>query len=107
MRILLIVLAVIFTVLGVAFTILPMDTLAFLPIGLAMVFGLLALRKTEGKQKKLANGLLIISAVCTMVVIGKAMFVEDKVEKDPEFEKQKIENKQEAKKELEELEGLE
>lgn len=107
MKTLYLVLAILFTALGVVFTVLPMDTLAFLPIGLAMIFGLLALRKTEGKQKKIANVLLVIGAICSVTVIGKAMFIEDKVEKDPEFEKQKIENNQEAKKELEELEGLE
>ena len=107
MRKLLLVLGIVFTLLGIAFTILPMDTLAFLPIGLAIVFGLLTMRKSNESQKKLPNYLLIISVICSMVVIGKALFIEDTVEKDPEFEKQKIETKQEAKKELEELEGLE
>ena len=107
MRKLLLVLGIVFTVLGIAFTILPMDTLAFLPIGIAIFFVLITLRKSEDGQKKLPNYLLIVSVFCSMVVIGKTLFIEDKVEKDVQFEKQKIETKKEAKKELEELEGLE
>lgn len=107
MRKLFLILSCVFGALGIAFTILPMDTLAFLPIGLAIIFGLLALKKSEESQKKFPKILLLIGALCSVVVLGKILLIEDEVEKDPEFEKQKIETKIEAKKELEELEDLE
>jgi len=37
-------------------------------------------------------------------VLGKTLLIKDEVEKDAKFEKEKIETKQEAKKELEALE---
>ena len=41
------------------------------------------------------------------VVVGKTIFIKDEVAKDAQFEEQKVETKIEAKKELEEIEGLE
>ncbi len=107
MRKLFLILACVFGALGIAFTILPMDTLAFLPIGLAIIFGLLTLKKSEESEKKFPKIILIIAALCSVVVLGKTLLIEDEVAIDTQFEQQKIETKQEAKKELEELEGLE
>jgi hypothetical protein len=107
MRKLIIVLAIIFTVLGIIFTILPMDTMAFLPIGFAFIFTLLLLKKSEEPQKKLPKTLLFICSLSTLFVLAKTVFIKDKVEVDQKFELQKIETKEEAKKELEEIEGLE
>lgn len=107
MRKLFLILAILFGVLGIAFTILPMDTLAFLPIGLTIVFGLLTLKKSEENQKKVPQIILSIAALCSVVVLGKTLLIKDEVATDTQFEQQKIETKQEAKKELEELEGLE
>lgn len=107
MRKLFLILACIFGALGIAFTILPMDTLAFLPIGLSIIFGLLTLKKSEESEKKFPKIILIIAAFCSVVVLGKTLLIEDEVATDTQFEQQKIETKQEAKKELEELEGLE
>jgi hypothetical protein len=107
MRKLFLILAGLFGAIGIAFTILPMDTLAFLPIGLALIFGLLTLKKSEESQKQLPKIILSIAALCSVVVLGKTLLIEDKVATDTQFEQQKIETKQEAQKELEELEGLE
>ncbi len=107
MRKLLFGLAVFFTILAIALSVLPFDTLAFLPIGLALVFGLLLLGKSNENQKKFPKILLTITALCSVFVLGKTLLVKDEVEVDKTFEKQKIETKQEAKKELEELEQLE
>lgn len=84
-----------------------MDTLAFLPIGLALIFSLLTLKQSEDAQKKFPKIVLAIAAVCSVVVLGKSLLIEDKVATDIQFEQQKMETKQEAQKELEELEGLE
>lgn len=101
------ILSCIFGVLGIVFTALPMDTLAFLPVGLTLVFGLLTLVKSEENQKKIPKGVLLIGALCSAVVLGKTLLIKDEVATDTQFEQQKIETKKEAQKELEELEGLE
>ncbi len=107
MRKLFLILALVFTVLAIVFSVLPMDTLAFLPVGLAIAFSLLLLRKSEDGQKKFPKVLLFIGVLCSTYVMGKTLLIKDEVAKDTKFEEQKIENKKEAKKDLEELEGLE
>jgi hypothetical protein len=104
MRKLFLVLGVIFTALAIVFSALPMDTIAFLPIGLALVFCLLLLKKSNGNQKKLPGALLLLCVLSSVFVLGKTLLIKDEVEKDDEFEKAKIETKQEAKQELENLE---
>jgi succinate-acetate transporter protein len=107
MRKLFLILAWVFTVLAIVFSVMPMDTLAFLPVSLALVFSLLLLRKSEDGQKKLPKALLFIGVLCSTYVMGKTLLIKDEVAKDTQFEQQKIENKKESKKDLEELEGLE
>ena len=104
MRKILIITASIFCVLGIAFTILPMGTIAIIPIGLALLVAFLAFKKSDGNQQKFPKILLLISGLCILVVIGKELFIKDEVAKDATFEKTKIENKKEDKKELENLE---
>jgi predicted histidine transporter YuiF (NhaC family) len=104
MRKLFLVLGIVFTVLAIVFSALPMDTIAFLPIGLALVFCLILLKKSDENQKKLPNILLLLCVLSSVFVLGKTLLIKDKVEKDVKFEKEKIETKQEAKKELEDLE---
>ena len=105
MRKLFLVLAILFTVLAIVFSALPLDTIAFLPIGLAMVFCLLLLKKSEANQKKLPNVLLLLCVLSSLFVLGKTLLIKDEVMKDTQFEKEKIETKKEAQKELEELEN--
>lgn len=104
MRKLFLILGISFTVLAIAFSVLPMDTLAFLPIGLALVFCLLLLKKSNENQKITPNILLLLCVLSSVFVLGKTLLIKDEVQKDIRFEKQKIETKQEAKKELEDLE---
>jgi hypothetical protein len=104
MRKLLVVLAIIFTALSIIFSALPLDTIAFLPIGLGMVFCLLLLKKSLVNQKKLPNILLLLCVVSSLFVLGKTILVKDQVVNDTKFEKEKMETKKEAKKELEDLE---
>ena len=51
--------------------------------------------------------LFIFSILCAVFVLGKTFLIKDEVEKDQTFEQTKIESNIEAKKDLEELEGLE
>ena len=104
MRKVLVVLGIIFTVLAVVFSALPLDTIAFLPIGLAILFCLLLHKKSKLNQKRLPNVLLLLCVLSSVFVLGKKLLITDKVEKDASFEKEKIETKKEAKKELEDLE---
>lgn len=101
------ILSIIFSVLGAVFSFLPFDTLAFLPIVLALVFSYLTFSKSEDNQKKLPKNLFIFSILCAVFVLGKTFLIKDEVEKDQTFEQTKIESNIEAKKDLEELEDLE
>lgn len=101
------ILSYIFTALSVLFSALPLDTLAFIPIGLATICLVIAFLKSDISQRTWPKRLFIITYLCAAVVIVKTFFFKDEVAVDQQFEQQKIETKQEAKKELEELEGLE
>lgn len=104
MRQLFFVIAVFFSVLSAVFIFLPLDTLALLPVGIALVFGLLALKKADLNQTKMVKFFIAIAIFSMIVIVGKAILLTDAVEKDQQFETQKIESKKEAQKELEELE---
>lgn len=104
MRKLFLVLGIIFTVSAIVFSTLPMDTIAFLPIGLALIFCLLLLKNSNDNQKKLPNILLLLCVLSSVFVLGKTLLIKDEVVIDAKFEKEKIETKKEAKKELEALE---
>ncbi len=104
MRQLFFVIAVFFSILSAVFIFLPLGTLALLPVGIALVFGLLALRKSDLSQEKRVKLFLAITIFSLIVIVGKAIFITDAVEKDQQFETQKLESKDEAQKELEELE---
>lgn len=101
------ILASIFTVLGILFSFLPLGTLALLPIVLAIVFSFITFSKSETELKKLPKMLLLVGVICLLVVVSKQFFIKDEVAIDKTFEKTKIETKTEAKKDLEELEDLE
>jgi hypothetical protein len=48
--------------------------------------------------------ILVISVIALVFVVGKELFTKDEVEVDSQFEAKKLESKQEAQKELEDLE---
>ena len=104
MRQLFLVIASIFTVLSVVFAFLPLGTLALVPIGIALLFGFLALKKSNVKQAKWVKVMLFVSILSLVFVVGKEIFINEAVETDQQFEIQKLESKKEAQKELEDLE---
>ncbi len=104
MRQLFLVIAIIFTVLSVVFAFLPLGTLALVPIGIALLFGFLALKKSNVKQAKWVKVMLFVSILSLVFVVGKEIFINEAVETDQQFEIQKLESKEEAQKELEDLE---
>ena len=106
MRKLFLFIAIVFTVLSIVFAFLPLGTLALIPVGIALVFGFLALKKSDVKQGIFIKLLLLLSLVSLSVVIGKELFTKDEVEVDKQFEDKKIESKKEAQQDLEQLEEL-
>ncbi|MFT3794940.1 hypothetical protein [Flavobacterium sp.] len=100
------VLAVLFIVISIVCAILPMGQIAYIPVGLALIFSGLAMFISEGAAKKFPRILLIVSAILLVVVVARAM-MPDEVAQDTEFDQKKIESKNEDLKDLEQLEGLE
>ena len=99
-----IILSVIFAVFGLAFTILPMGTLALIPIAVALIFAFVAVLRQ--REKLFPKILLLVIFLNLLTVIGKEVFVKDMVETDQQFESVKQQSEQDAQKELEELENL-
>ena len=104
MRQLFLVIASIFTVLSVVFAFLPLGTLALVPIGIALLFGFLALKKSDTKQAKWVKVLLVVSVLSLVFVVWKEFLTKDEVQVDQQFDAKKVESKKEAQKELEGLE---
>jgi len=98
------IISFILTALSVVFTALPLDSLAFAPIGLALVFIALTYYKSEANQRVWVKRLFVITYICAAVVLIKIFFFKDEVAVDQQFEQQKIENKKE---DIKDLEGLE
>jgi preprotein translocase subunit SecG len=98
------VLAVIFIVISIVFAILPMGEIAYIPVGLSLIFSGWSLFISEGGAKKFPKILLIISVLLLVVAVVRAM-MPDEVATDTEFDQKKIESKNEDLKDLEELEG--
>jgi len=106
MRKLFLVITIIFTALSIVFAYLPLGTLALIPIGIAILFGFLALKKSDFKQQKAVKVILLFAILSLVFVVGKEIFTKDEVVVDKQFDTKKIESKKEAKKDLEELDGL-
>jgi intracellular septation protein A len=106
MRKLFLIIASIFTALSIVFAYLPLGTLALIPIGIAILFGILALKKSDLKQQKVVKVILIFAILSLVAVVGKEVFTKDEVVIDKQFDTKKVESEKEAKKDLEDLEGL-
>lgn len=99
-----IILAIVFGVFGIAFTILPLGTLALIPIALGLIFAFLSVLRQ--REKLFPKIVLLAVFVNLLTVIGREVFVKDVVEADQQFENVKQQSEQEAQKELEDLENL-
>lgn len=99
-----IILAIVFGVFGVAFTILPLGTLALIPVALGLIFAFLSVLRQ--REKLFPKIVLLAVFVNLLTVIGREVFVKDVVEADQQFENVKQQSEQEAQKELEDLENL-
>ncbi len=99
-----IILSIIFAALGLAFSILPMGTIALIPIVIAMIFALVVVIRQ--REKLFPKIFLLLVFLNLLTVIGKEVFVKDVVEADKQFESVKEQSEQEAQKDLEDLENL-
>ena len=104
MRKLFIILAAVFAVVGLVFAILPMGSIAFLPIILAILLALVAMWKSNDNQKKIPKWILVIALAILVLVTVKVVFVKDKVVVDQQFIQENVDSKEEAQQELEGLE---
>ena len=83
-----------------------MGTIAFLPIGLALLFAILTLIKSETEKKILPRWLIILSVTFLLISAAKVVFIKDTIEIDEDFELEMNESTEDAQQELEELEEL-
>jgi 4-hydroxybenzoate polyprenyltransferase len=103
MRKFIIISAVIFGLLGIIFTILPLGTIAFIPIGITFILSGIAIQKSKNSQRKLPKIVMFVSVLTFLVVIGKVIFIKDVIKMDKQFELKKEESKKE---DIKDLEGL-
>lgn len=106
MKIIVNILATVVLILGIAFTILPMDTLAFLPIGITFLLAAISYFVISPKKQKWEKFILIISLILILIVTFKALFIKDEVAVDKEFQQKQTEAEKQDIQELEELEDL-
>lgn len=106
MRITFIIIAFIFVALTIVSTILPMGTIALIPVAFAFLFSLFAFLKSKDGKKKFSKWLIFSVVVMFLVIVAKDVFVKDQVVEDQKFLLEKQNSQQDAQKELEELEGL-
>ena len=64
------IVSIVFAVLGIAFTILPMGTIALLPIGLTVLAAAVSFWKSKDKQRNLPRIVLVLSVITFLVVFG-------------------------------------
>lgn len=107
MRKLFVILGFIFLVFGIVLTFFPTEQLALIPVGLSLIFGFLAFKKSDLEQKKIVKVLFILASICLLGIFAKQIFIKDEVVIDKQDEIQKVESQKEDKKDLEALEGLE
>ncbi len=92
-----------FLLIGAIFTILPMGTLAFLPLLFSIVLIVLTIKNKNNTQKKIIKIIIFSSSLAILIVIGKEIFVKDKVATDLKFKQEQMDSKKDAQKELEGL----
>ena len=106
MKIIVNILATVVLILGIAFTVLPMDTLAFLPIGITLLLAAISYLAVPPKKQKWEKFILIISLILVLIVTFKAIFIKDEVAVDKEFQQKQTEAEKQDIQDLEELEDL-
>ena len=103
-KIVLEVIAAIFTILGFVFTILPMESFGLASLGIAVLVAIIVILVFKEKKKKsFSKYLILFSIVVSIVAASKLIFVKNKVVKDKQFEQTIKKSQQE---DMKDLEGL-
>lgn len=97
------VFASIFMIIGLIFTILPMESFGLAALGIGITLALISIIIYKEKKKSFSKYLILVSLIIALVAIGKLIFIKDEVVKDKQFEKTIQKSQQE---DLKELEGL-
>ncbi|QLE02336.1 hypothetical protein HX109_12495 [Galbibacter sp. BG1] len=106
MRITLIILSAVALVIAVIFAILPLGTIALIPILIALLLALILKYKySKGQKQLMPNIFLGVAILCGVIVISKSLFAEEKVVEDTQYEERIEESQEEAIEELEEIES--
>lgn len=102
---LLAVLGLIGAILGVVFAFLPISNLAVIPASIGLFLGLIAFlrSKKEGKTS-FPRVVMLIALLAIIVSVGKQLIFTDEVKEDTEFIEKTDKSKEDAVKEIEELE---
>lgn len=106
MRLLALIIAVIGVIITVAFTISPIGSLTLFPALITLICGfiLFRLNKLENKSTSLAKIVMGIALTCSVIAISKDLLTEDVIVQDTELKQREKESKNDAIKDLEELE---
>jgi uncharacterized membrane protein HdeD (DUF308 family) len=93
-------------ILGLIFSFLPISNLAIFPAVIGLIFGLIAYtsaRKQNGKSS-FQRIVVLLSLIAIIISVGKQLVFTDTVKEDVQFIEKTEQSKQDAVKELEELE---
>ena len=71
MKQLLVFLAILFAVIGIILTVLPLETLALIPVGLSLIMAYITMKSNEIHLNKISKWILIIAIATLLVVITK------------------------------------
>lgn len=94
--------------LGLVFSFLPISNLAIFPAIFGFLLGIIALTiaKRKNQNFSFAKIVVILSLVAIVISVGKQLLIDNKVVVDTEFNQKTEKSKQDAVKDLEELENL-
>ncbi|MFD0962587.1 hypothetical protein [Pseudofulvibacter geojedonensis] len=106
MRLLALIIAIIGLIITIAFTIFPVGSLTIFPAIITLVCGFILYRLNKHDERstlfpKIIIGLALVSA---LISISKNVLIDDTIDNDIEMEQREKKSKQDAVKDLEELE---
>ena len=92
-------------ILGLIFSFLPISNLAIFPAIIGLLLGLIAYTKLkkQGQNFTFAKIVIILSLLAILISTSKQLFIKNKVVEDTEFNQKTEKSKQDAVKDLEEL----
>ena len=98
------IIGLIFGILGLALSFLPLGTIDIIPAAIGLLFGLIAylLSKSTGVRRKLVFSVIIISLAAILISVFTVLFMENQVAEDLKFEEKLEQSVEDASDDLEE-----